>query len=148
MFVITAVILGISNTFISGAATAWIADELGEDDVSHVLLRAVRIGQVFGLAAIVLSGLLANINLGLPILAAGVVMLGLSLFLLIFMPERNFVPAKRESRSTAQHLLNTARDGVAQLHVMPALWLLLGASAIYGLHGEGVGTILGGSRVD
>ena len=62
VFVITAMILGVGNTFISGAATAWIADELGEDDISPVLLRAMRIGQLFGLAAIVLSGLLGNLS--------------------------------------------------------------------------------------
>src|SRR6476661_3342418 len=53
--VLAEIIRGVGETFISGALQAWLADEVGEDNVGPVYLRASQLGQLGGLAGVVIS---------------------------------------------------------------------------------------------
>jgi len=68
LIIVAQLLWGLGNAFTSGATTAWIADELGTTDVTPILVRGVQIGQACGLVAIIASGFLVNLGLGVPIL--------------------------------------------------------------------------------
>jgi MFS transporter, DHA3 family, tetracycline resistance protein len=64
---------GFGYTFTSGATDAWLADEIGVDNVRPVYLRSAQIGRVVALVAIGGSVALALISLRLPVIVGGVV---------------------------------------------------------------------------
>ena len=82
---------GLGVTFESGASAAWLSDEIGVEAANRTFLRAAQLGQIFGLLGIGSSVLLAQVHLGLPLVAGGVGFGLNALFLLLFMPERGFV---------------------------------------------------------
>ena len=62
---------GLGATFISGAATAWIADELGEERAGPAFVRGAQMGQIGWLVAIPISAGLGTIDVRIPILLGG-----------------------------------------------------------------------------
>ena len=66
------VIWGIGSTFTSGAAQAWITDEIGDDAVPRVFTREQQIDLFAGVAGTVAAGLLSLAFLRLPMLVSGV----------------------------------------------------------------------------
>ena len=100
--------MGFAWTFKSGADEAWITDEVGVDQAGrsfHAGAQATRVGTLLGIGAAV--GL-AVIDLRLPIVAGGVVMLALAIALVIVMRETAFVSARAESVSMPASMLGTA----------------------------------------
>jgi len=138
LIIIAQLLWGLGSAFTSGATTAWIADELGSEDVTTILVRGVQIGQLCGMVSIIASGFLVNLGLGVPILLGGGLMVGLGLFLMISMTEHNFTPAQRAQRQTWQTLGATTRAGISLLQAQPALWFLFGATVAYTVQGEGI----------
>jgi DHA3 family tetracycline resistance protein-like MFS transporter len=131
------VVWGIGATFISGAAEAWIADEIGPDVASHAYLRAAQVGRFTGLLGIGLSVALGSIQLAVPIVVGGALFLVLAGFLLLFMPEQGFQPMPPEERHSWRALTRTLRDGVRLVRVRPALVIVLFSSLFYGMFSEG-----------
>ena len=84
------IIWGIGATFESGAIDAWITDEVGEERANKLFLRASQIYQVSSIAAIIVAVILGNVALKIPMIVGGLGYLGLSLFLILCMPEKNF----------------------------------------------------------
>src|SRR3954447_13673070 len=72
---------GFGYTFTSGATDAWLADEIGVENVRPVYLRAAQIGRAFALLAIGTSVALALVSFRLPILVGGVVIFAVGLTL-------------------------------------------------------------------
>ncbi len=138
LIIVAQLIWGLGHAFTSGATTAWIADELGTMDVTPILVRGVQIGQICGMVAIIASGFLVNLGLGVPMMVGGGLMLGLGLFLGMGMSEHNFTPAPRAARQTWQTLCATTRAGFGLLQAKPALWFLFGVTVVYALQGEGI----------
>jgi DHA3 family tetracycline resistance protein-like MFS transporter len=138
------VILGIGDTFISGAYQAWIADELqhanGGQTVSlgQVYLRGKQVNQLGGLLGIGVSVLLASSHLALPIIVSGVMYVGLGLFLILFMPENGFSPTPPAERESWRAMGRTVKDGMRMVRVRPILLTILAISAVYGMAGEGL----------
>ena len=103
--VLAQLIWGIGFTFISGAQEAWIADEVGVENVGPVYLRSAQVEQLARLVAIPLSiAMAALVQLSLPILVGGALFLPLALLLALTMPERGFKPAPAEERASLSPL--------------------------------------------
>ncbi len=132
-----AAFMGFTWTFKSGADEAWITDEVGVDKAGlsfQAGAQAARIGALVGIGAAVA---LALVDLRLPILAGGVVMLALALGLAVVMPETGFVSARAESVSALASMTRTAREGGTLIRRNPLLLLTVGIAFVLGASDEG-----------
>ena len=132
------VLWGIGYTFTSGATEAWITDEIGEKAAGQAFLRGGQAGQIGALAGIGIGMALASVQVNLPILVGGVLLMGLGTFLALVMPETRFQPAPQEDRSTRQNIVRTFRDGLGMVERRPALKTILLVGLFYGLYSEGL----------
>ena len=132
------IVWGAGYTFISGAQDAWLADEIGEAQLAQAYLRASQVGRGGALAGILISMGLGSLYLGLPIFLAGVLLVGLALFLVLFMPETGFAPTPRPERTTWQKMVDTFGDGLQLARDRPTLILILAITFILGLSSEGL----------
>src|SRR5688572_20346977 len=133
-----AALMGFAWTFKSGAADAWLADEVGLDAVGGAYQRgaqASRIGALLGIGAAV--GL-ALIDLRLPIVAGGAVLVALGVALAFAMPERGFAPADREGLGAFRTMARTGGDGARLIRARPLLLLMVGIAFFGGMWSEGI----------
>jgi MFS transporter, DHA3 family, tetracycline resistance protein len=129
---------GFGYTFTSGATDAWLADEIGAENIRPVYLRSAQIGRVAGLFAIAASVALALVSLWLPIVVGGAVFLAVGVGLAVLMPETGFRPAPREDAEGAvRALARTGRTGARLVRRTPVLLLILAISASWGAWSEG-----------
>ena len=131
-------IWGIGVTFTSGAEEAWLADEVGEDQLARIYLRGSQFAQVGGLIGILVSVVLGRIALNLPIFIGGACIVGLAIFLALFMPETGFRPTPAGERNTWHSLSLTFKDGVKVVRSSPILKVMMAIALIYGLSSEGL----------
>jgi MFS transporter, DHA3 family, tetracycline resistance protein len=131
------VIWGLGATFISGASTAWITDEVGEANIGPVLLRGSQWAQVGGLAGVAIATALAVIALNLPLLVGGLAHIVLAVFLMLVMPENHFVPTPREDRTNFQQMAHTFSQGLKVVRARTLLITLLAVSIFWGMASEG-----------
>jgi MFS transporter, DHA3 family, tetracycline resistance protein len=92
-------IWGAGYTFVSGALQAWIADELGGEDLGRVYLRGEQADYLGSFLGVFASALLATVALNLPLLIGGAFAVALGATLVFLMRERSFRPAPREDLS-------------------------------------------------
>jgi DHA3 family tetracycline resistance protein-like MFS transporter len=135
--ILAQVIWGIAWTFISGAHSAWITDEVGLQGVGPVFLRASQLNMFGSLAGIPLFILLGNVSYRLPIIVGGGLFLFLGLYRLIAMPETRFIPTPREKRDTFQQMVTTFKQGINLARVQPVLLTFAIISIFVGLYSEG-----------
>lgn len=135
--VLAEMIRGVGETFISGALQAWLADEIGEDRVGPVYLRASQIGTACGIAGTVTGVALGTVALWIPIFTGGLLMFGLGLFLVLTMPEQGFQPIPTEERNPFKLMAGTFKEGVRSVRGRPLLTLLLGIGFFAGATSEG-----------
>jgi DHA3 family tetracycline resistance protein-like MFS transporter len=139
--VIAEVIRGIGSTFTSGAAEAWITDEVGADNVSPLFMRAGQIFPIFNLVGVFASVLLASrFGYATPILLGSAVMLTLAAVSMWTMPEKGFVrpPAgTRHGASLPERMFGTFRQGARAIRYSPVLMLLVGMELFIGASSEG-----------
>lgn len=125
------VVWGIGYTFVSGAAEAWVTDEVGEHAVQPAFTRAHQVSLGMTILGIVSAGLVGQVGLVWPILTGGVgfVLLGAAMGML--MQEERFTPTPREDRDTWAHLWATAREGLsaATRHRVIRTFLVVGLLA-------------------
>ncbi len=131
------VIWGAGYTFTSGAMEAWLSDEIGEARAGRAFLRASQVGQGGDLIGIPISVALAGLSLQAPIIAGGLLIIGLGLLLLVLMPESGFVTSSCARRHAKEHMAHTFRGGIAMVRRRPALLTILIAMAVYGAFTEG-----------
>ena len=137
LVLVAAAFMGFAWTFKSGADEAWITDEVGVDQAGrsfHAGAQATRVGTLLGIGAAV--GL-AVIDLRLPIVAGGVVMLALAIALVIVMRETAFVSARAESVSVPASMLGTAKQGGGLIRRNPLMLLIVGIAFVLGASDEG-----------
>lgn len=130
-------IWGLGYTFTSGAGEAWITDEIGEAAASRAFVRGAQAGTAAGLLGIVGSILLAAVQINLPIVLGGVLMLALAMLLALVMPERDFRPRGHEQRNTWRAMRATLDAGLTLLRRRPTLRIVLLVEFIAGLYSEG-----------
>jgi DHA3 family tetracycline resistance protein-like MFS transporter len=122
---------GLAATFQSGAYEAWIADEVGVEDMGSVFLRGARmryLGSMLGLCACVAFGL---VSLRATVVAGGVLELGCGLACILLMPEAGFRRRRHPARRRVpRELWATAGDGVRFVRGNRVV-LLLVATALF-----------------
>lgn len=131
------VIWGVGATFLSGADDAWIADEIGEENLQGLYLKGTQISQICSLLGIFLSTLLGNIHIQLPILISGILFIFLGVFLVFFMPENGFTPIEIKNKNTWRKMSHTFIEGMKFVKTRPILIITLCISLFYGLYSEG-----------
>ena len=128
---------GCGYTFTSGATDAWLADEIGVDNVRPVYLRSAQVGRACALVAIGGSVALGLLSLRVPIIVGGVVIAATGVVLAFVMPEHGFRPAPRdETTGTVLAMIGTGRAGARLVRRTPVLLLILAISAFWGAWSE------------
>ena len=131
-------IWGFGYTFTSGAADAWLADEIGADNVRPVYLQAAQLSRIVALAGLAVSVVLGLVSLRLPLVFGGGVIVATGVALLFSMPETGFSPAPREEAEGAvRSMARTGRTGARLVRRTPILLLILGIAASWGAWSEG-----------
>ncbi len=136
------VINGAGYTFLSGALDAWLANEVGEQAVGEVYLRAGQVARVCGLAGVGASMLFGSLYPGLPYSLGGALYLLLALFLALAMPETNFRPlhpadGAARDRNPLRAMQRTLRVGAAAMRGSNLLVGLAVVVFILGASSEG-----------
>jgi DHA3 family tetracycline resistance protein-like MFS transporter len=131
-----AALIGFGWTFRSGAEDAWLADEVGPERMARSYQRGAQVARAASLAGIGLAVALAVVDLRLPLLAAGVILLVLGLVLALVMPETGFRPATREELGSIRRLAETARDGGRLIRARPILLLTVAIAFFGGMWSE------------
>lgn len=136
---LTEFLRGVGETFISGAASAWIADEIGPARVGRAYLRYGQMSQIGAFAGIGLGTLLGVVRLNLPLLAGGMLLLMVALFLALTMPETGFTPAPRTpGQAPWQAMRDTLRTGAQVVRHHPVVFNLVLVGIVFGAFSEGI----------
>ncbi|HLO34166.1 MAG TPA: MFS transporter [Anaerolineales bacterium] len=137
MILLTQVFWGIGYTFTSGAMQAWLSDEIGEETANRAFLRANQFDLAGAFIGMLIAIPLGNIAVNVPLLVGGASVAGISVLLILFMPEHGFKPTRPEARNSFQHMGDIFRKGISAVRSRPALLSILGIGFIYGLYSEG-----------
>ena len=131
-------IRGVGETFLSGAGTAWVVDEEGEENMGRIFLRANRFSLIASLLGIPLSVGLYSLAPNLPYFAGGMMYIVLGIFLLLFMKETKFVRPERTADSSHwQDMKSTWLSGVSVVRRQPILLMILFVTLFSGAASEG-----------
>ena len=133
-----AALMGFGWTFKSGAIDAWLADEVGPERLGREYQRGAQVARVFGLLGIAAAVGLALVDLRLPIVAGGLVLVALGALLVFAMPESGFEPAAPAELSALRGMTHTARRGGRLIRARPILLLVLGITFFGGMWSESV----------
>ncbi len=137
MILVSQVIWGVGFTFLSGASQAWITDEIGVERANRSFIHASQIGQVGMLVGIALCVALATIELSLPIIVGSFGLVGLGIFSICFMDEKNYRPVDDTNRSSWQQTKTTLSSGVNIVRASPVLITILAIAFFEGMFSEG-----------
>lgn len=135
--VLAQVVWGLGWTFTSGATQAWLSDEIGEAAAGRAFLRASQVGQVASLGGILAGSVLGSLQVNLPIVLGGGLLVLLGLFLAAVMPETGFKPVPAAERDSWRSLFATFQSGLGLVRSRPALLNLLAIGFFFGLYSEG-----------
>jgi MFS transporter, DHA3 family, tetracycline resistance protein len=133
-----AALTGFGWTFKSGAEDAWLADEVGPERMARSYQRGAQLERALSLVGIGLAVGLALVDLRLPIVVGGVLLIALVLLLALVMPEAGFRPAPRGELGRARALARTARGGGRLVRTRPVLLVIVGIAFFGGMWSEGI----------
>ena len=138
VFVLVAqIVWGLGSTFISGSLEAWIAEEEKDKDLDKIYIKGAQAGQIGSVIGIVLSTVIANLSVRLPIIVSGVLFIILALFLWLYMPENNFKPSAPGDLNTFKKMVYTFKSGLKIVKSKSIIMILLAVTLFYGLSSEG-----------
>jgi DHA3 family tetracycline resistance protein-like MFS transporter len=137
VILIAQVIWGTAWTFISGAHSAWIADEVGVENIGPIYLRSSQLHQIGNLVGIPFFVLLGNISYRLPILVGGVLFIFVGIYRLLQMPENGFNRTDNGERETWKEMIGTFKAGINQVQKKPILLTFAVIAIFVGLYSEG-----------
>ena len=129
------VVWGVGATFESGATEAWIADELGAEQVGAAYLRAVQVGQLASLGGLAVAVALGSVYLGLPLIIGGAGFFAVGVFLLFFMREHGFTPVPSNAQPLAA-MRETLQSGLTLVRRNSTLLTILVVTSILGASSE------------
>jgi DHA3 family tetracycline resistance protein-like MFS transporter len=136
VLIISQVIASIGWTFISGAHSAWITDEVDSDKVGDLFLRTSQLDKLGALIAIPVAVVLANINLAIPFLVGGGTMMLMALFMAAFMPEEGFKTASKKERESWQDFWKPVQEGISILRGRQILVIFSLIALLIGIYSE------------
>lgn len=146
---IGAALWGIGWTFISGAETAWIADELENNELDAVFLKGARYGSIGSFLGIVVSVLLATaFSVQMAILIAGGLLVVIAILSLRIVPETKFVRLASEETTGFQQMLRAIKGGFAQIKGNSILLGLAVITLFMGLASEGFDRLWGAHFIE
>ena len=138
IFVLVAqIVWGLGSTFITGSLEAWIAEEEKNKDLDEIYIKGAQAGQIGAFIGIVLSTVIANFSVRLPIIVSGVLFIILALFLWLYMPENNFKPSAPGDLNTFKKMVYTFKSGLKFVKSKSIIMILLAVTLFYGLSSEG-----------
>ena len=138
VFVLVAqIVWGLGSTFISGSLEAWIAEEEKNKDLDEIYIKGAQAGQIGAFIGIVLSTVIANFSVRLPIIVSGVLFIILALFLWLYMPENYFKPSAPGDLNTFKKMVYTFKSGLKFVKSKSIIMILLAVTLFYGLSSEG-----------
>lgn len=129
---------GFGWTFKSGADDAWLADEVGLENVGRAYQRGAQLGRIAGLLGIGASVALGVADLRLPLIVGGAVWMGVAVMLALLMPERGFTRASSADLGGMGRFAQTTADGARLIWARPILLMIVGITLFGGLWSEGV----------
>ena len=128
---------GVSYTFTSGAYEAWLADEIGVENLGPALLRGARLGFVGSLAG--LAGLIAlsTVSLRASVIAGGLITIGCGVATILFMPEEGFSRKPRDEQARPwSELAAPAAAGARYIRARTLLVFLVLSEVFAGMSSE------------
>lgn len=132
------VLFGVGHTFVSGADSAWMVDEVGESAAGTVFLRAKRVALSASLLGIGISVGLSLVSPNLPYLAGGFMYVVLGLLLIRGMKESRFVRAQSPDRTSHfQEIGRTWKSGARVIVRSPLLMVIVFVTLFSGAASEG-----------
>ena len=131
------IIWGLGSTFISGSVEAWIAEEEKEQDLDRMYIKGAQVGQIGAVIGIILSTIVGNLSVRLPIIISGCLFVIIALFLALYMPENNFTPSAPEDLNTFRKMGYTFKSGLKFVKSKSIMMILLSVTLFYGLSSEG-----------
>jgi hypothetical protein len=131
------VLWGLGFTFVSGALSAWITDEIGVERTPGVFLNSTRLALVGSLLALPVALFLANQSLAYPFLFGGLARVLLAVGLVLWMPETGFKMTPKEERQGWRDTVATARRGFRHMRSSAVLRSYLLIGLLLGLYSEG-----------
>jgi DHA3 family tetracycline resistance protein-like MFS transporter len=126
--VLAQVIWGAGASLVDGADSAWISDEVGPERAAGLFIRAGQVGSVTALAGIGLGAVLASVQLNLPIVLGGSLLVALGFWLALAMPECGFAPTRGSS---------PLRGATNLLRLRPVLYTILAVNFFAAMSSEG-----------
>ncbi len=131
------ILWGIGYTFISGAIDAWIVGEDKTRDLDQIYLGGAQAAQIGSVIGIILSTIIGNFSIRMPIIASGCLFIILALFLVVYMPEYNFKSSAPEELNTFGKMSHTFKESLSFIKSKPIIIMLLSVTLFYGLSSEG-----------
>lgn len=131
------VIWGAGASLADGADDAWITEEVGTERAARLFLRSSQIGQVAGIAGVLIAVALASVRLNLPIVVGALLTLVLSCLLPFLMREEKFVPAPRHRDGALAGMAAKGVETLGEIRAKPVLLSILLVTAIAGASSEG-----------
>lgn len=146
---IAAALWGMGWTFISGAETAWIADEITPEQLDHTLLNGAKfssIGSFIGILTSVAIGSLFTVQIA--ILFAGAALLLIALFSIFWIPETKFVPITQGKQSHLHHMKIALQSSWNVIRSDRTLLSLASITLFMGLASEGFDRLWGAHFIE
>jgi DHA3 family tetracycline resistance protein-like MFS transporter len=132
------VVMALGWTFNSGALEAWVAGEVGEENLGSTFLRSAQVGRITRLAAIIASVGLASIQLNIPAILGGIGFIMLGVYMVFAMKETQFRPVPKEEREGWRGMKRTFLDGTKVVRASPVLLIFLVLGIFTGASSEGM----------
>jgi DHA3 family tetracycline resistance protein-like MFS transporter len=132
------VVMALGWTFNSGALEAWVAGEVGEENLGSTFLRSAQVGRITRLAAIIASVGLASIQLNIPVILGGIGFIMLGVYMVFAMKETQFRPVPKEEREGWRGMKRTFLDGTKVVRASPVLLIVLVLGIFTGASSEGM----------
>jgi MFS family permease len=122
---------------ISGAAQAWLADEIGEERAGRAFMRAPHFGQAGTLIGILIAIGAGSIDMRFGIMVGAGVLLATAIWLALTMPETGFKPVSRDERAEIRVVGGTFHAGLRTVRAHRTLLTLLVVAFVIGAFSEG-----------
>ncbi len=136
--VISQLLFGIGWTFVSGANTAWMVDEAGEEHAGAILMKSQRMSLIATLLGIACSVGLSAAAPNLTFLTGGILYAALGIALFFWMKETGFVRKGHASHeSHFRRMLGTWLDGAGVVRRQPLLLAMIAVTLLSGAASEG-----------
>jgi DHA3 family tetracycline resistance protein-like MFS transporter len=134
---VASALMGAGWALKDGAIDAWLADEVGPGRLGEEFQRGAQVARLLALVGMGSAAGLALVDLRLPIVVGGAVLIVLAIGLALFMPESGFTPARAEDLSTLRSVVRTACSGSRLVRARPVLLMMVGITFFAGAWDEG-----------